>query len=185
MGSWVRSPIATHSVDCEASIPAGGAARLLEYLGLGREFAICEDCYDEDAASRAAQPDPMLGDTQDERDSLALQQWEEDRGRGYDTTARSVPLVHSGQLNPQTRGGTHSRRRPAIDDAAAEAFVANFSIAVAEICLRLEEAMTVLNWANAIRHDFPTCECDRCSLAKRIRGEFSRLRKALLRFMPR
>jgi hypothetical protein len=78
------------------------------------------------------------------------------------------------------------RPRPApVDDELADQVVETFSGTVAQVGQRLEEAMTVLKWAEAMRRGHQAaCDCDRCIVAKRIRGEFSTLRRIALRFLP-
>jgi hypothetical protein len=96
---------------------------------------------------------------------------------------RPLPVRSDSQTEKVARG---HRTRRALDEATAEAFVTTFSDSVADICLRLEEALTVLAWADSQRHNHQAmCDCDRCTLAKRIRGECSVLQRAVRTFVPR
>jgi hypothetical protein len=69
--------------ECEGTTSPGALVQVFEFPS-GRTLTVCEDCFDRAAARRAVEPDPDLGETQEERDAMALQRWEEFRARRRD-----------------------------------------------------------------------------------------------------
>ena len=97
-----------------------------------------------------------------------------------DVKAHRAAKRTSKQQHPRKRVSPRSQQDPAVLDA----FVAGFDQTITVICQQLEEALTALKWAEAVRIKHgPACSCSVCSAAGAIRSQSMPLRAILARVL--